>query len=104
MRAQIVSLIVSIVLGSATSCTSAPGFPTQSPGQPGRLAVNSTPPGARITVNGKDLNQQTDATFVLPSGKYSIAVSSGTLNCPSREVTVTSGQQTTVHCSSGGWD
>jgi len=38
------------------------------------LTVSSTPPGAAISVNGKDLGQQTPFTLPLAPGKYEIAL------------------------------
>jgi len=38
------------------------------------LTVNSTPPGAAISLNGKDLGQQTPFTLPLAPGKYDVAL------------------------------
>jgi hypothetical protein len=81
-----------------------PSAALQSPGL-ARLAINSKPPGASITVNGKAMNQPTDATFVVGPGKYTVAVSGGqgNLNCAPKEFAIAAGQVKTVTCSSSGW-
>jgi hypothetical protein len=81
-----------------------PSAALQSPGL-GRLAINSKPPGASIAVNGKAMNQATDATFVVGAGKYTVAVSGGpgNLNCAPKEFAIVAGQMKTVTCSSSGW-
>jgi PEGA domain len=79
--------------------------PLQSPAQPGRLVINSTPAGALITVNGKGMKERTNATYVVPPGKYTVAVSGGegNLKCAAKEVNVSAGQETKVNCSVTGW-
>jgi hypothetical protein len=57
---------------------------TASPNQPevavalaeltGSLLVQTTPPGAAITVNGKPRAETTPATLTLPPGKYKVAL------------------------------
>jgi hypothetical protein len=80
-------------------------FPSQEPSQPGRLFVSSRPMGASITIDGKHMNQPTDATFVASSGTHKVSVTGGPgrLNCQDTEIQVSSGQQTTVYCSDKGW-
>ena len=38
------------------------------------LTINSTPAGAAISVNGKDIGQQTPFTLPLAPGKYDIGL------------------------------
>jgi hypothetical protein len=82
-----------------------PILSSQTPGQPGRLVITSTPTGAKITVNNQATNQLTDATFVVPPGKYTVSVTDGPgkLNCPDKDVQIFSGQPAEVHCSATGW-
>jgi len=76
----------------------------QSPGL-GRLVIASNPSGARITVNGKAMQQATDATFVVGPGKYAVTVNGGpgNLNCPAKEITITPGQDSRMTCTKAGW-
>jgi hypothetical protein len=79
----------------------------QSPGQPGRLVIKSTPEqGAAITINGQAMKLPTNATFVMPPGKYSVTAKNpnGNVNCPSQDFPVSAGQQTTATCSGTHWE
>jgi hypothetical protein len=68
------------------------------PGEPGILAVTSSPPGATITINGKLMKPQTDAKFVVSQGTYRVVIDrAGSLHCD-KNVKVTSGMTTTVSC------
>ncbi len=82
-----------------------PAVPLQSPGQPGRLVVTSTPSGAAISINGKGMQQPTPSTYVVPAGKYTLSVTggSGNLNCLDKSVSVSAGQEITVLCTTKGW-
>jgi len=100
-------LMVSSLLGIAL-CWAAlypPALTSQTPARPGKLVITSTPPEATITVNGRALEQLTPSTFLVPQGKYKVAVSDGpgNLNCAEKEVLVTSGQSTELHCTAAGW-
>jgi hypothetical protein len=76
---------------------------SQSPGfNWGRLVVQSTSQGAEILVNGKDTNRQTNATFVVSPGDYSVSVS-GKANCGGQKFHVDSGGTTTITCANGQW-
>jgi len=78
----------------------------QSPGfSGGKLEIKSVPDGANISVNGRRLEQKTDATFVVSPGNYRITVTGGpgSLNCGERSVSVYSGNVTTVTCTKDGW-
>ena len=70
-----------------------------------RLAINSKPPGASIAVNGKAMTQPTNATFVVRSGKHTVAVNGGpgNLSCAPKEFAIAACQGKTVTCSSSGW-
>jgi hypothetical protein len=103
MSAHRMSPAIKIALCWAVICS--PILSSQTPVQPGRLVITSTPTGAKITVNSQATNQLTDATFAVPPGKYTVSVTGGPghLNCPDRDVQVSSGQPTEVHCSATGW-
>lgn len=77
----------------------------QTPKRPGKLTVSSTPKGAAIFVNGQQMGQTTDATFVISPGTYKVSVSggAGNLNCPVKSVQVTAGGSTALSCTSTGW-
>ena len=77
----------------------------QTPRQPGKLTVSSTPKGAAIFVNGKQMAQSTDASFVISPGTYKVSVSggAGNLNCPVKSVQVIAGGSTALSCTSTGW-
>ena len=77
----------------------------QTPKRPGKLTVTSTPKGAAIFVNGKQMGQSTDASFVISPGTYKVSVSggAGNLNCAVKSVQVTAGGSIEVNCTSAGW-
>jgi hypothetical protein len=81
-----------------------PVFRWQSPGL-ARLIVTSTPPGAKITLNGNEVQRPTNATLVVGPGKYKIAVTGGpgNVNCGEKEVTVVAGKDVALSCTSSGW-
>lgn len=78
---------------------------SQMPPQPGRLVITSEPPGATVTINGKQVSQHTNATFLVSPGSYTVSVASpdGRLSCPATTLSVSSGQTTTGDCSAAGW-
>lgn len=79
----------------------------QSPGRPGRLVINSTPTeGAAITINGQTMKQLTNATFVVPPGKYKLSVKNqdGSISCQPRDFSVSAGQETIATCSGARWE
>jgi hypothetical protein len=79
----------------------------QSPGQPGRLVINSKPEqGAAITINGQAMKQLTNTTFVVSPGNYKVTVKNrnGNVSCPSQDFSVSAGQETTVTCSGTHWE
>jgi hypothetical protein len=78
----------------------------QMPPQPGKLVITSEPPGATVTINGNQVNQHTNATFLVSPGSYTVTVISrdGKLSCsPPTPLRVTSGQTVTGDCSAAGW-
>jgi hypothetical protein len=103
MSARSPLLAVKSALCLALLCPAA--FSFQSPGQPPKLVIQSIPTGAKITINGKIVGQ-TDATFVVSPGKYTVSVASsdGKLNCKDKVVTVSFAQTLTITCSSAGWN
>jgi hypothetical protein len=82
----------------------ASGLPAQTPGQPGRMVITSTPKGATIVVNGKKMGQ-TDASFAVSPGNYTVSVSggSGNLSCPEKSVKLAAGSTIELSCTSAGW-
>jgi PEGA domain len=77
----------------------------QSPKKPGKLAISSVPKGASIFVNGAKMGPPTDATFVVSAGNYRVSVSggAGNLNCPTKSVAVSAGEQVDLNCTAAGW-
>jgi PEGA domain len=76
----------------------------QTPGKPGRLIINSTPPKATIVINGQTWGELTNAIVVMPPGTYNVSVASSELkNCPTTPVTVQAGSETEVNCIQAGW-
>lgn len=77
----------------------------QMPPQPGKLVILSEPQGATVTINGKQVSQPTNATFLVSPGGYTVSVASpdGKLSCPATTLSVSSGQTTTADCSATGW-
>lgn len=57
----------------------------------GTLAVNSTPSGAAVRVNGRDTGQRTPALLKLPPGTYTVEVLKDGLTPQSREIQVRTG-------------
>jgi hypothetical protein len=66
-----------------------------------KLTIRSTPTGAKITLNGREMGA-TNAGFAVGPGKYTVTVS-GAANCGARELTITQGQNITVTCAEGRW-
>jgi hypothetical protein len=76
---------------------------SQSPGfNWGRLVVQSEPQGAEIWVKGKDANRQTNSTFVVSPGNYSVSLT-GSAKCGGQSFQVNSGGATTITCKDGQW-
>jgi hypothetical protein len=101
--------VVLLTIKTAMCCCllSAPVALFQSPGQPGRLVINSTPKDqAAITINGQAMRQLTNTTFVVPPGNYKVSVKNqdGSINCPPQNLSVSAGQETTATCSGTHWD
>lgn len=57
----------------------------------GTLAVNSTPAGATVRVNGRDTGQRTPALLKLAPGTYTVEVSREGLSPQSREIQIRTG-------------
>jgi hypothetical protein len=70
----------------------------------GRLVISSEPPGATVTINGKQQNQLTNASFVVSAGKYTVSVANadGKLKC-SDTLIVSVGQVVKRNCTATGW-
>jgi hypothetical protein len=77
-------------------------FPTplssQTPQAPGKLLVASTPPGAKIKIDGQSMNQPTDFTFVVSPGEHSVAVTTLAKCAKPIQAPVKSGLVTSIHC------
>ena len=103
MNAHTTSLVLRIALFTALLFPLA--LSSQTPAEPGRLNITSTPDGANITINGKSMDHQTDAVYSVAPGQHKVSVAggAGNLNCPEITVQVSSGRETKVHCSSAGW-
>lgn len=71
----------------------------------GRLVIKSDPPGARILINDRQMQQGTDFTYVVGPGAYKVSVTGGpgNLNCAQKSVQITSGSTVTVTCTAKGW-
>jgi hypothetical protein len=86
-----------------------PAGSSQTPPQPGKLTVNSTPPGATVAINGEKMQQLTNFTFAVSPGTYKISVAGGEGNLQkcagnnSISVQVSSGSQKTLLCAATGW-
>jgi hypothetical protein len=67
-----------------------------------KLIVKSSPSGAKIFINGKVMDQPTDAVFVVAPSSFKVSVS-GNANCGEYSVTLKSGDTRTLFCSAGTW-
>jgi PEGA domain len=78
----------------------------QMPPQSGRLVISSQPTGAIVTINGKEMGQHTNATFVVSSGNYRVSVASadGSLHCTEIILSVSGGQTVGRTCTAKGWE
>ena len=78
----------------------------QMPPQSGRLVISSEPTGAVVTINGKQMGQHTNATFVVSSGNYRVSVASvdGSLHCAEIIISVSGGQTVGRTCTAKGWE
>jgi hypothetical protein len=78
---------------------------SQTPPQPGKLSVTSTPEGAKVTVNGKPTNRNTPAILVVTPGSYNVSVAGvpGRSTCQESTFTVSAGEALHVDCSGGNW-
>ncbi|MEZ4392467.1 MAG: PEGA domain-containing protein [Polyangiales bacterium] len=54
--------------------------------RPSRVIVTSTPPGARIVLDGRELAQSTPATLLMAPGRHRLLVTVGEQRGPEREV------------------
>ncbi len=77
----------------------------QMPPQPGRLTISSNPAGAIVSINGRQVAQRTNATFVVSPGNYRVSVASQDwkLNCPEITVTVEGGRTAARNCTANVW-
>jgi PEGA domain len=77
----------------------------QMPPQPGRLVISSDPAGAMVTINGRQMGQRTNATFVVSPGKYRVEVvgPGGNPTCRAIDLAVSAGQTVAKQCSAAGW-
>jgi len=93
MTANIRSLAPEVALCWILAIT--PAVSPQSPAQPGKLHITSTPTGAKIIVNGDTRPEVTPITLVVSPGTYTVQVA----DCqPQKDVSVSSGNTTEVRC------
>jgi hypothetical protein len=103
MSAPRMLLAIEIPLCWVLLCS--PAIRIQMPPQPGKLVINSEPPGAAITINDKRTNQATNATFVVSPGSYTVSAQGGggKVNCPTITLRVVSGQTVVRSCPGADW-
>jgi hypothetical protein len=77
----------------------------QMPPQQAKLVIYSAPSGALITINNREMQQRTNATFIVSPGTYSVAVqdTDAHLSCANPSVQLSSGQTLVLTCTSSGW-
>jgi len=83
-----------------------PALLAQMPSQPGTLVINSEPTtGATVTINGKTTGKQTNATFIVSPGSYTVSVGSegGNPYCAAKSIPVGPGQTAVWLCSGTTW-
>jgi len=81
---------------------------SQMPQRPGRLTVDSTPPGAAVTIDSQPMSRPTPFTFVLSPGQHSVSVSGKDqagreMRCTA-SLNIVAGSAKAVHCTAKGWD
>jgi hypothetical protein len=78
---------------------------SQTPAQPGRLNITSTPAGAQITINGEFMSQRTPANFVVAPGNYTVSTvgQPGKSACQSQTFSVPTSTAVGIECSEGAW-
>jgi len=75
-------------------------LPSQMPSPPGRLSVTSTPPGATITIDGKQMSRPAPSTFVVSPGSHNVTAETPAgefLTCNPGSPTVYSGSTVRVN-------
>jgi len=80
----------------------------QMPDRPGRLTVESTPPGAAVTIDGQQMQRATPFTFVLAPGQHTVLVrgrdeAGKDMSC-STQLSVASGSEKVLRCTAKGWE
>ena len=77
----------------------------QTPAQPARLHVTSTPDAAIVTINGSAMARKTPADFIVAPGAYTIETvgQPGKSTCGKLPLTVASGVTLSVDCSNETW-
>jgi hypothetical protein len=75
----------------------------QMPPQTCKLVIMSEPSDAVVMINGRKMENPTNATFVVLPGTYTVSVSSSALVCPDIKLTVSVGQTLTRDCTKMGW-
>jgi PEGA domain-containing protein len=99
MRTIVMRFVAELLLSS--SSIHPPAALLQSPGF-GRLVIQSSPTGATISINGTQKQEQTNTTYVVGPGDYSVSVS-GSASCGGQSFHVDSGGTTTIICKDGKW-
>jgi len=98
------AVLAAVLLAAATSMRPI-ALRAQAPTQSAQLIILSKPVGAEVTINRRKMTQPTNATFVMPPGKYVVSVvgAGGALECADTTFTLTPGQTLTVTCTRMGW-
>jgi len=81
---------------------------SQMPQKPGRLTVDSTPPGATVAIDNRQMSRPTPFTFVLSPGQHSVNVrgkdqAGKDMSCTA-SLNIAAGAAQSVHCTARGWD
>jgi len=80
----------------------------QMPNRPGRLTVESTPPGATVTIDGQVMQRVTPFTFVISPGEHRVTVqgkdeAGKEMSCTT-SLNVESGSAKSLRCTAKGWE
>ena len=103
MRQRTTPGVPEFIVCAALLCPAAAG--SQTPPQPGRLHITSTPAGAAITVDGKLMSQHTPTPLVVAPGTYAVSVAgqAGKSTCREAAFPVAAGATADLDCSAGVW-
>lgn len=77
-------------------------LPSQMPSAPGRLSVASTPPGATVTIDGRQMSRPAPSTFTVSPGSHKVTAETPAgeaLTCNPGSPNVYSGSTVRVSCT-----